>query len=126
MSYTKYIMRKDGKFAFISKYAGVEHRVLAEFLGATNHVKSAGFLYTNTDGTLQAYGQSISLTCKCDENDGVLITAALQAGEISIIENDRAGFFYATNSPMESDIPFIVVRAATLADLLTHKIISEL
>lgn len=99
MSYTKYVMLNNGVFAFISKYAGVEHSVLVSFVGNPNNVASAGFIYLHDNGDLQTYGQSVSLGIKCDEADGDIISNALKTGNITIVENDRAGFFFATNDP---------------------------
>lgn len=120
MSYTKYVMREDDVFAIISKMTGVEHATLATITIGANRISSAGFLYLNPDGKIDAYGKSHSTGKSSDEADGPVILAAINRGEVVIVENAEACIFYATNHPS--------VRAAggskpaTMADLQHHRI----
>lgn len=120
MSYTKYVMREDGVFGIISKMTGVEHSVLASILGSPAKVKTAGFLYLNPEGDLQAYGKSISLGLASVEQDGEVISRAIKAGEVTLLENEMAGFFYATNQSFSNG-----AKPATLDDLQRHRVIER-
>ena len=99
MSYTKYVMRDDDVFALVSKMTGVEHSSLASLLGNANRITHAGFLYANDDGKLDSYGKSYSTGKESSPEDGPVILAAINRGDVFIVEHIAAGFFYASNHP---------------------------
>lgn len=122
MSYTKYVMRDDDTFALISKMTGVEHSSLATLLGSPTRITSAGFLVLNDDGTIQTYGKSYSMGLDSSEEDGPVILAAINRGEVFIIENAEACIFYATN---HSALHTADAVKATTSDLQHYRIIDR-
>jgi len=119
MSYTKYVMRDDGIFGIISKLTGVEHSTLATLLGNPAKVTHAGFLYQRDDDLI-SYGKSISTGKASDPEDGPTILQAIKDGKVFLVENERVGFFYATNHPEANDCP-----VASMAGLLDHRILER-
>lgn len=125
MSYTKYVMFPNGSFLIISKMTGVEHSVLAGFNQGAHAAISAGFLWPNSDGTLQSYGQSISTGLKCRDEDGDIITEALKAGKISIVDHFTGHFCLATNDVAGTNlIERSGAEVATFEDLQEKKILN--
>jgi hypothetical protein len=126
VSYTKYVMFENGMFLLISKYTGVEHSTLAQFGPGCPKVKTAGFLWPREDGTLQSYGKSLSLGKDSCEEDGILITQALQAGRISTVRHDPCGFYFATSDVKATHLfDEDSVEPTTLDSLKTHRIIED-
>lgn len=122
MSYTKYVMSGEGKFAIISKMTGVEHSTLGQLTIGAHRITTAGFLVLNDDATIQSYGKSYSTGKESVPEDGEAIAAAIQRGEVSILENEQAGFFYATNRVQDGDATSVTIRSATISDLQRHRI----
>jgi hypothetical protein len=112
VSYTKYVITEDGTFALVSKYTGVEHSTLGHYVGGPHKVVRAGFLYLNPEGQLDSYGKSISTGKESDPEDGKLIQAALERGEVILVENEQAFFYYATNRAEDRQ-----AKGAEVADL---------
>lgn len=119
MSYTKYVMRGDGIFGIISKMTGVEHATLATILGNPAKVTHAGFLY-GRDDELESYGKSISTGKESAPEDGAIILRAIQEGKVFLVENEAAGFFYATNHPEASGN-----TVATMESLREHRVLER-
>lgn len=122
MSYTKYVMFNDGTFLFISKYAGVEHSVLAQYGPGLNQVSQAGFLHLSQSlDNLQSYGKSISIGKISDTSDGSKIWKALNAGEVKIFDHP-AGFEFAGNAKVAESL-YDAERPATLEELIEVRIL---
>jgi hypothetical protein len=119
MSHTKYVMAENGTFAIISKMTGVEHYVLASYAGGLTQITTAGFLYLDPQDNMQSYGKSYSTGKSSSEEDGPEILAAINRGEVFIVENYEAGFFYATNN---TDRRQPDSKVATLDSLYEHRI----
>lgn len=122
MSYTKYVMGADDKFALISKMTGVEHSQLAGEIGGADKVLSAGFLYQDDAGVLVSYGKSFSLSIDSNSEDGPIILAAINRGEVKILEDLDACVHFATNSGSTKSTN---APTATLALLQEYRILER-
>lgn len=94
MSYTKYVMTQGGKFAMVTKYAGMEHAELARVLD--DLPTSAGFV-TAFEYSLAPYGRSITLSMGTNEADEQIINDALRSGQIHCFYDNNRDQWVATN-----------------------------
>jgi hypothetical protein len=124
---TKYVMTGSGIFAIVSKMTGMEHTHLCRLgldISPEKLAKeggSAGFLNLNDDGSLTAYGRSLSCDLPAREGDGEKITAAIRDGKVrleSIVGREEdfiAGNIEGLQAPD--------LEVATLANLKKYKVI---